>query len=87
VLRLFPSLFGDGFVEALGRQALLDLAQHQSTARHHRICGQALAAFPVRKRRARRRRPLLVKISQASLLVFGKCLPERDGDQRCGAAA
>ena len=42
VLRLSLSLFGDGFVEALGDQALLDLAQHQCHSSHHRICGQAL---------------------------------------------
>ncbi len=42
VLRISLSLFGDGFVEALGDQTLLDLAQHQCQHSGHRICGQAL---------------------------------------------
>src|SRR5882757_7168955 len=40
VVRL--SLFGDGFVEALADQTLIDLAQQQCRGSKRRICGQAL---------------------------------------------
>ena len=42
VLRISVSLFGDGFVEALPDQTLLELAEHQCHRSGHRICGQAL---------------------------------------------
>ena len=42
VLRISLSLFGDGFVEALGDQILLDLAKNQCRSSNRRICGQAL---------------------------------------------
>jgi len=34
--------FGDGFVEAVADQTLLDIAKDQCRTTHHRICGQAL---------------------------------------------
>src|SRR5712691_2479445 len=36
------NLFGDGFVEAVPDQTLLDLAGHQCRSTHRRICGQAI---------------------------------------------
>ncbi len=42
VVRLSLSLFGDGFVEALADQTLIDLAQQQCRSSKRRICGQAL---------------------------------------------
>jgi CxxC motif-containing protein (DUF1111 family) len=42
VLRLSLQLFGDGFVEALADQTLIDLAQHQCKKSAKRVCGQAL---------------------------------------------
>jgi CxxC motif-containing protein (DUF1111 family) len=42
VLRISLPLFGDGFVEALADQTLVDLAQHQCRSSGRRICGQAL---------------------------------------------
>jgi CxxC motif-containing protein (DUF1111 family) len=42
VPRISLALLGDGFVEALGDQALLDLAKQQCRTTRHRICGQAL---------------------------------------------
>ena len=40
-LRMSLNLLGDGFVEALADQTLLDLAKEQCK-KHHKICGQAL---------------------------------------------
>ncbi len=40
--RLSLSLFGDGFLEAVPDQALLDLARRQCESTHRRICGQAV---------------------------------------------
>jgi CxxC motif-containing protein (DUF1111 family) len=40
--RLSLNLLGDGFVEAVPDQALLDLARDQCHATHRRICGQVL---------------------------------------------
>ena len=40
--RISLNLLGDGFVEAVSDQALLDLAAKQCRASHGRICGQAL---------------------------------------------
>jgi CxxC motif-containing protein (DUF1111 family) len=37
--RISLSLFGDGFVEALADQTLIDLARHQCESTHRRICG------------------------------------------------
>jgi CxxC motif-containing protein (DUF1111 family) len=39
--RVSVNVLGDGFVEALGDQPLLDLAKEQCK-KHHKICGQAL---------------------------------------------
>ncbi|MGH9432618.1 MAG: di-heme oxidoredictase family protein [Terriglobia bacterium] len=36
------NLFGDGFVEAVAGQTLLDIAKHQCRSTHRVICGQAL---------------------------------------------
>ncbi len=36
------NLFGDGFVEAVADQTLLDLAEEQCRSSHRRICGQVL---------------------------------------------
>jgi CxxC motif-containing protein (DUF1111 family) len=41
-LRLSVSLLGDGFVEAVSDQTLIDLAQQQCKSSHRRICGQVL---------------------------------------------
>src|ERR1700736_4853863 len=41
-IRLSLSLLGDGFVEAVSDQTLIDLAQQQCKSSHRRICGQAL---------------------------------------------
>jgi CxxC motif-containing protein (DUF1111 family) len=41
-IRMSVSLFGDGFVEAVADQTLLDLAKQQCTSTHGRICGQAV---------------------------------------------
>jgi CxxC motif-containing protein (DUF1111 family) len=40
--RVSLSLFGDGFVEAVADQTLLDLARDQCKTSHGKICGQAL---------------------------------------------
>jgi CxxC motif-containing protein (DUF1111 family) len=40
--RLALSLLGDGFVEAVADQTLIDLAQQQCKSSHRKICGQVL---------------------------------------------
>ena len=40
--RLSLNLLGDGFVEAVADQTLIDLAQRQCKSSHHKICGQIL---------------------------------------------
>src|ERR1700684_1447590 len=40
--RLSLSLLGDGFVEAVADQTLIDLAEQQCKSSHRRICGQVL---------------------------------------------
>jgi CxxC motif-containing protein (DUF1111 family) len=40
--RLSVNLLGDGFVEALADQTLIDLAQQQCKSSHQKICGQVL---------------------------------------------
>jgi CxxC motif-containing protein (DUF1111 family) len=40
--RLSLSLLGDGFVEALADQTLIDLAEQQCKSSHRKICGQVL---------------------------------------------
>ena len=40
--RISLNLLGDGFVEAVADQTLLDLAQKQCKSSHHKICGQIL---------------------------------------------
>src|SRR6202521_2738299 len=40
--RLSVSLLGDGFVEALSDQTLIDLAERQCKSSHRKICGQVL---------------------------------------------
>jgi CxxC motif-containing protein (DUF1111 family) len=40
--RLSLSLLGDGFVEAVADQTLIDLAERQCKSSHRRICGQVL---------------------------------------------
>src|ERR1700716_1749825 len=40
--RLSVSLLGDGFVEALSDQTLVDLAEQQCRSSHRKICGQTL---------------------------------------------
>ncbi len=40
--RLSLNLFGDGFVEAVADETLLDLRKEQCRSSHRRICGQAL---------------------------------------------
>ncbi len=40
--RLSVSVLGDGFVEAVSDQTLVDLAEEQCKASHHKICGQIL---------------------------------------------
>ena len=40
--RTSVNLFGDGFVEAVSDQALLDIARDQCRSTHRRICGQVL---------------------------------------------
>src|SRR3984893_12823991 len=40
--RLSLSLLGDGFVEAVSDQTLIDLAQQQCKSSHRKICGQIL---------------------------------------------
>ena len=41
-LRLSLNLLGDGFVEAVADQTLIDLAAHQCKSSHRKICGQVL---------------------------------------------
>ncbi len=41
-LRLSLNLLGDGFVEAVADQTLIDLAQQQCKSSHRKICGQVL---------------------------------------------
>src|ERR1700756_2826878 len=41
-LRLSLNLLGDGFVEAVSDQTLIDLAQQQCKSSHRKICGQIL---------------------------------------------
>ena len=41
-IRMSVSLFGDGFVEAVADQTLLDLAKQQCKTTHGRICGQVV---------------------------------------------
>jgi CxxC motif-containing protein (DUF1111 family) len=41
-LRLSLSLLGDGFVEAIADQTLIDLAKQQCKSSHQKICGQVL---------------------------------------------
>lgn len=40
--RLALSVLGDGFVEAVADQTLVELAQKQCQASHHKICGQVI---------------------------------------------
>src|ERR1700722_9711290 len=40
--RLSLNLLGDGFVEAVADQTLIDLAEQQCKSSHRKICGQAL---------------------------------------------
>jgi CxxC motif-containing protein (DUF1111 family) len=40
--RISLNLFGDGFVEAVADQTLLDIAKDQCRSTHRRICGQAI---------------------------------------------
>jgi len=40
--RLSLNLLGDGFVEAVADQTLIDLAEHQCKSSHKKICGQVL---------------------------------------------
>lgn len=40
--RLSVNLLGDGFVEAVADQTLIDLAAQQCKSSHHKICGQVL---------------------------------------------
>src|SRR5271170_2992530 len=40
--RISLNLLGDGFVEALADQTLIDLAAQQCKSSHHKICGQVL---------------------------------------------
>jgi len=40
--RMSVGLLGDGFVEAVADQTLLDLAKKQCEESHHKICGQAI---------------------------------------------
>src|SRR6266403_4157623 len=40
--RLSLNLLGDGFIEAIADQTLIDLAKQQCKSSHHRICGQVL---------------------------------------------
>jgi CxxC motif-containing protein (DUF1111 family) len=40
--RLSMSLLGDGFVEAIADQTLIDLSKHQCKSSHGKICGQIL---------------------------------------------
>jgi CxxC motif-containing protein (DUF1111 family) len=41
-LRVALNLMGDGFVEAVADQTLLELAQKECKASHHKMCGQAI---------------------------------------------
>src|SRR6516165_11776652 len=41
-IRMSVSLFGDGFVEAVADQTLIDLAKQQCKSTHGRICGQVV---------------------------------------------
>src|ERR1700747_752254 len=41
-LRLSLNLLGDGFVEAVADQTLIDLAAQECKSSHHKICGQVL---------------------------------------------
>jgi CxxC motif-containing protein (DUF1111 family) len=41
-MRMSVSLFGDGFVEAVADQTLMDLAKQQCKSTHGRICGQVV---------------------------------------------
>jgi len=41
-LRLSLSVLGDGFVEAIADQTLVDLSKQQCKSSHHKICGQVL---------------------------------------------
>ena len=40
--RLTSSVLGDGYVEAVADQTLLELARRQCKSSHHKICGQAI---------------------------------------------
>ena len=41
-MRLTLSVLGDGFVESVADQTLVDLAQKECKASHHKICGQVI---------------------------------------------
>jgi len=46
-IRMSVSLFGDGFVEAVADQTLIDLAKQQCKSTHGRICGQVVQVLIV----------------------------------------
>ena len=78
--RLSLSLLGDGFVEALADQTLLDLARNQCKASHGKICGLAIHVPIIEAPGQAGIGRFGWKNQHASLLSFsGGCLFERDG--------
>jgi CxxC motif-containing protein (DUF1111 family) len=69
-LRISLNLLGDGFVEAVADQTLVDLARNQCAASHGRICGQVLLVPVVEAPGQTRVGRFGWKNQQASLLSF-----------------
>ena len=68
--RISLNLLGDGFVEAVADQTLVDLARRQCAASHGRICGQVLLVPVVEAPGQTRVGRFGWKNQQASLLSF-----------------
>ena len=87
-LRLSLSVLGDGFVEAVADQTLIDIAKQQCAATRGRICGQVINV-PIVESKSERdaRRPLrLEEPAREPRLVLGRRVPERDGHHERAAA-
>jgi CxxC motif-containing protein (DUF1111 family) len=69
-LRVSLNLLGDGFVEAVADDTLMDLARHQCRGTHGKICGQALRVPIVESPGATAVGRFGWKSQQASLLSF-----------------
>ncbi len=81
--RLSLNLLGDGFVEALADQTLIDLAEQQCKSSHRKICGQVLqvpiveAPGQMSRRQVRLERP-----AREPAVVRRRRLPQRDGHHK-----